>query len=91
MEKDFIVNIWDTYVKKRNGGIMHFDIVVPEEETNLDVIYNYGKEYLTRKRQMGIEITSDQCRLCHQEAMKPAWSDDIELKGYYIIEVEGCD
>jgi len=28
------VAVWDTYVTKKDGSVMHFDIIVPEEIIN---------------------------------------------------------
>ena len=40
------VSVWDTYVERRDGKTMHFDILVPSELKNEQTIYGYGKEYL---------------------------------------------
>jgi len=85
------INVWDTYVTKKDGSIMHFDIIAPAEITDNTTIYNYGKEYLKIKGQEGQPIASEQCRLCHMENLKPQWEQDIADKGYFIIEMEGCN
>ncbi|MCB9050509.1 MAG: DUF2024 family protein [Lewinellaceae bacterium] len=84
------VNVWDTYVTKKDGAIMHFDIVAPVETTNTATIYDYGRSYLETKNQGGQPLTSKQCRLCHVENFRAEWQADIEEKGYFIIEMEGC-
>lgn len=43
------VAVWDTYVKKEDGNIMHFDILVPDNLTNEQTIFNFGKDYLNTK------------------------------------------
>lgn len=85
------VNVWDTYVTKKDGSIMHFDILAPVEIKDTTVIYGYGQQYLETKGQGGQPLTSKQCRLCHVERLRPQWELDIETKGYYIIEMEGCN
>lgn len=85
------VNIWDTYVTKKDGQTMHFDIVAPVAISDTVTIYNYGKEYLVTKGQEGQPLSSKQCRLCHMENLRPQWEKEIEDKGYFIIEMEGCD
>lgn len=85
------VNVWDTYVTKINGQIMHFDILAPVAIKDPSVIYDYGKSYLKTKGQEGQPLASKQCRLCHIETIMPAWETEIEEKGYFIIEMEGCD
>ena len=85
------VNVWDTYVTKKNGMIMHFDIIAPVKVTDTTVIYNYGKSYLKSKGQEGQPLSSNQCRLCHIESLRPSWEKEIEENGYFIIEMEGCN
>lgn len=84
------VNVWDTYVTKKNGEIMHFDILAPVAIRDATTIHEYGKEYLKTKGQENQPLTSKQCRLCHIENIKREWEEEIRLKGYYIIEMEGC-
>lgn len=85
------VNIWDTYVTKKDGTIMHFDIVAPVEDTDTTIIYSYGKDYLRTKGQEGQSLSSKQCRLCHIEKLRPEWEKEIDKNGYFIIEMEGCN
>ncbi len=85
------VNVWDTYVTKKDGNIMHFDILVPITITKTETIYGYGKEYLKTKGQEGQILAAKQCRLCHVETLRPSWEKSIKEKGYFIIEMEGCN
>ncbi|MFN0014676.1 MAG: DUF2024 family protein [Saprospiraceae bacterium] len=85
------VSVYDTYVPKKQGGVMHFDILVDSNEKDLDKIYGYGKEYLHSKGQDGQPLTARQCRFCHVENAKGPVEDSIKTKGYYIIEMEGCN
>ena len=83
--------VWDTYVTKKDGKIMHFDIIAPEEIKDSNVIFNYGKNYLKSKGQEGQPLSSKECRFCHVETLRPLWREDIVKKGYFIIEMENCD
>lgn len=85
------VAVWDTYVTKKDGSVMHFDIIVPEQLKQEDVIYGYGKEYLKTKGQENQPLASNECTYCHTEHVKPYMEDDIREKGYYILEMENCD
>ena len=85
------VNVWDTYVTKKNGEIMHFDIIASVEVNDSSIIYDYGKLYLKRKNQAGQTLTSNQCRLCHIENLRPEWEEEINKNGFFIIEMEGCN
>lgn len=85
------VSVWDTYVTKKDGTIMHFDIIVPTETNDPWVIFGYGKEYLKGKEQDGQALTSEECQFCHIETVKSQWKDEIVQKGYFIYEMENCD
>ena len=85
------VAVWDTYVTKKDGGIMHFDILAPEEIKDTRVIYDYGKAYLKTKGQDGQPLTSKECRFCHVETVKSNWEEAIKKSGYFIIEMENCN
>ena len=89
--KKMQVAVWDTYVTKKDGTIMHFDIIAPSEIKDTTVIYNYGKEYLKAKNQQGQPLTSKECRFCHIETVKPQWEAEIRQKGYFIYEMENCE
>ena len=59
------VAVWDTYVTKKDGTVMHFDIIAPKEIVATDVIYGYGKDYLKGKGQENQELSSKECSFCH--------------------------
>lgn len=85
------VAVWDTYVTKKDGVIMHFDILAPENIKDTTLIYNYGKEYLKTKGQEGQPLTSKECKFCHVETLSPNWEEKINKQGYFIIEMENCN
>jgi hypothetical protein len=85
------VAVWDTYVTKKDGSIMHFDIIAPEEVKDTAVIYNYGKQYLKSKGQEGQPLSSKECRFCHVRDVQPQWAAEIKEKGYFILEMENCN
>ncbi|MBL6445164.1 DUF2024 family protein [Fulvivirga sp. 29W222] len=83
------VSVFDTYVKKKEGGLMHFDILVPVE-LGYDKVIDYGKEYLKSKEQEGQSMTARECKFCHIEQATDEVQLDIETRGYHIIEMQGC-
>ena len=85
------VAVWDTYVTKKDGSVMHFDILARSDVKDTTIIYGYGKEYLKSKGQTGQPLTSKECRFCHVRAPQPQWEADIKSKGYFILEMENCE
>lgn len=84
------ISVWDTYVPRNNGTIMHFDILVPDELQDQEIIFNYGREFLDSKPFSTQNLTSKECTFCHMEQANPEIEDQIKAKGYYIIEMENC-
>ncbi|MEW5675645.1 DUF2024 family protein [Flavobacterium enshiense] len=85
------VAVWDTYVTKKDGSVMHFDIIAPTEIRDAAIIYKYGLEYLKSKDQEGQPLTSKECTFCHIETVQPHQEVSINEKGYYIFEMENCN
>jgi sorbitol-specific phosphotransferase system component IIA len=84
------VAVWDTWVTRKDGSLMHFDIIAPEEIKDASVIHEYGKAYLKTKGEDGQHLTSKECRFCHVETVKPESENKIRSQGYYILEMENC-
>jgi hypothetical protein len=91
MDTNMKVAVWDTYVTKKDGSVMHFDVVAPEVIKDTTIIYGYGREYLKSKGQEGQPLTSKECRFCHVRSLHPQWEADIKKQGYFIIEMENCN
>lgn len=85
------VSVWDTYVKREDGKIMHFDILVPDSLTDEETIFNMGKDYLNNKPFKTGQLSANECHLCHIEKATEEMIASIEKKGYYIIEMENCN
>lgn len=84
------VAVWDTYVKKENGTVMNFDILVPESQQDETIVYKYGKEYLQSKSIVWNELTSKECAFCHVEQATEDMIRHIDAKGYHIVELKNC-
>lgn len=82
--------VFDTYVAKKQGGIMHFDIVVPHGVA-IEQVLDYGKNYLQGKDQTGQTLSARECRFCHIETASMEMELAFQEQGYYIIEMEGCN
>lgn len=85
------VAIWDTYVTKKDGTIMLFDIIVPADINDSSIIYGYGKAYLSDKQQEGQSLSSKECKFCHIEHVKSDLEKEIKENGFYIYEMENCE
>ncbi|EKF55572.1 hypothetical protein I215_06417 [Galbibacter marinus] len=85
------IAVWDTYVKRKDNQIMHFDILVPSALKNENTIIDFGKHYLKSKAFQTGQITSKECRFCHIEQATKEMEASIKGNGYAIIEMENCD
>lgn len=85
------VAVWDTYVTKKNGSVMHFDIIAPDNIKDEHIIYTFGKEYLQFKNLEGLILEAKKCNFCHIEKATDEMVVSIQQKGYYILEMQNCD
>lgn len=85
------VSVWDTYVQREDGKVMHFDILVPNEVTNEETIFKFGKQYLKTKPFTTKHLTAKECRFCHIEQATKQIISSIKNIGFHIIEMENCD
>ncbi len=81
--------VYDTYVIKNDGGIMHFDVVV-DANTPHEKAIEYGKEYLGMVGQGGQKMTQEECQFCHIQEAPSFVEKAIEQRGYWIQKMEGC-
>ena len=84
------IAVWDTYVTRKDGKIMHFDILV-NENNDADQVFEYGKNYLKTVSQDGQSLTSKECKFCHIDKAPEAVENQILKNGFSIIEMENCN
>ena len=84
------IAVYDTYVRRNDGLLMHFDILVPATLNNLEMVYDYGRNYLAGKGIQGGQLSARECRFCHIESASPELEAAVTRDGYYIIEMENC-
>lgn len=82
--------VFDTWVDRREGGKMHFDIIVPEN-TTYEKVVEFGKTYLQQKGQEGQPLHPKNCVFCHTELAGADFLHSIEERGYHILEMQGCE
>ncbi len=85
------VSVWDTYVRRLDGKLMHFDILVPSTLTDTDAIFGYGNAYLATKSFDTGVLSANECTFCHMQSVPNEVVETINKVGYYIIEMENCD
>lgn len=61
------VTVWDTYVTKKRKYHYYFNILAPDEISNLETIYAFGKDYLKSKNEEDSHLTTKECNFCHIE------------------------
>ena len=84
------VSVYDTYVPKGNNIVMHFDILVKDNES-IENVYVYGKDYLNNIGVPNYKLSTNECKFCHMEKAPDDVEKQILDKGYYIIEMENCN
>jgi hypothetical protein len=82
------VAVWDTYVTRPDGAVTHFDIIVPEEVKDQNIVFDYGKSYLATTGKPEGSLSGQECQLCHIEEPTPEMITQIEAQGYYILEMD---
>ncbi|MNQ06933.1 hypothetical protein D3C85_197000 [compost metagenome] len=85
------IAVWDTYVTRKDGKIMHFDILVDENINDAEQVYEYGKKYLKSVAQEGQTLSSKECRFCHIDKVPVEVENQIRTNGFSIIEMENCN
>ena len=83
------VAVYDTHVTKNDGGVMHFDIVVPDG-LSYEKVIEFGKAYLKGAGQERQPLSAKECAFCHIEQASPAVNESIRIQGFHIIEMDGC-
>ena len=84
------VSVWDTYVPREDGKVMHFDIIVDEHISDKETVIKYGQQYLSSKSLNDLDIRVESCSFCHIEKASPEVEKQIKSDGFYIIEMENC-
>ena len=81
--------VYDTYVAKKDGRTMHFDVIV-EASAPYEKAIEYGKEFLNTVGEGTQKMTQEECQFCHIQQAPPAVESRIKEKGYFIQKMEGC-
>ena len=82
------IHVYDTYVKNKNGDIMHFDVITDVQE--LEKALEYAKQWLATIGEGDAKVTGEECRFCHTQEAPPQVVNEIKEKGFFIQKMEGC-
>lgn len=81
-------HVFDTYVKSKDGRIMHFDVITDKNNTENAIMY--AKEWLNSIGENDAVVTTKECRFCHTQSVSEEIEIEIMTNGYFIAEMEGC-
>lgn len=82
------VAVWDSYVKQKDGSVLHFDIIVPETQKDSSKIYSFGKKYLDKLGLSASGFSTEECQYCHIEEASAEIVKSIKKQDYYILEMD---
>lgn len=83
-----ISHVFDTYAKTKKGLVMHFDVVLDEQDQEKAI--EYAKQWLGTIGEGDATVTSDNCYFCHSAEAPPDLRKQIDAQGYAIYKLEGC-
>jgi len=81
-------HIFDTYVKSKNGHVMHFDVITDKNDTEKAIMF--AKEWLKSIGEKDAKVTTEECRFCHTQSVSEEIEIEIMTNGYFIAKMEGC-
>lgn len=82
------IHVYDTYVKAKDGHIMHFDVITSEKDH--DKAIEYAKKWLTTIDEGDATVTTEECQFCHSQGAPEPVAQAIEQNGFFIQKMEGC-
>lgn len=85
------IAVFDTYVTRPDGRVMHFDILVPEATKDIEQVIHFGRRYLTAKGVPAETLRAQECRFCHMESATEPVQEAVDQDGFAIIELRHCD
>lgn len=85
------IAVYDTYVTRPDGRVMHFDILVPAEGKDLEQVLGFGRRYLEAKGIPSDRLKAKECQFCHTENATGPMQQAIDEDGFGIIELQNCD
>jgi hypothetical protein len=81
-------HVFDTYAKTAQGKIMHFDVVIDENDNTKALAC--AKKWLCDMGYEDAVVTQENCLFCHSTQAPPELREQIDNQGYAIYKLEGC-
>ena len=83
------IHVFDTYATRKNGRIMHFDVVLAERDDAKALAS--ARQWLASLGETDAEVSQERCCYCHSEEQAPPQIEqEISDRGYAIYRLEGC-
>ena len=82
------VKVFDTHVRTKEGRYLHFDVLIPSNDTEL--AKTYARRFLDEQGVQEEDIALNECRFCHVEPTNPLVAEAISKHGHFIIKLQGC-
>ncbi len=82
------LHVFDTYVKSPSGELMHFDVILPEQDQRR-AIKAAGK-WLDSVGEPEAQVNQENCFFCHSTTANPETIDEVKQRGFAIFKLEGC-
>lgn len=81
-------HVFDTYVKSKNGNVMHFDVITDKKDNEKAI--EFAKEWLKIIGEGDSKVTMEECRFCHSQSVPDEIEIEIMTNGYFISKMEEC-
>ncbi len=83
-----VSHVFDTYAKTAQGKILHFDVLLAEQEAAKALAY--AKAWLASIGEGDAQLDQRNCIFCHSAETPAALQAEIDQQGYAIYKMEGC-
>ncbi|BBL75013.1 DUF2024 family protein [Methylomagnum ishizawai] len=82
-------HVFDTFATRATGGILHFDVVLPENDPALAL--RAARAWLATIGAPDAQVNPENCAYCHSTPDAPEdVLGEIAARGYAIYKLEGC-
>lgn len=85
------IAVFDTYVTRPDGRLMHFDILVPGASREQEQVLTFGRRYLAARGLPAHQLSAEECRFCHMAIAPEPVVEEIAREGFAIIELANCE